>query len=185
MAPWENILCCSELNYLPHNPRQVSYIPPTAESVKYLDFILLQGGQPASKDDPKEPLMFKDYKKHEGIVSVVRFGDVSDEHWPVRYFAAKTKEDGTLEGFVEVSEETVNSAEIQSIVGGFNKPKYDRYYGECPNHPNLEFYVQFHALDQKPMFSWEKDPKEKNKKYPREEGARRKSTQQFSSTFDF
>ncbi|KAE9364377.1 hypothetical protein N431DRAFT_355493 [Stipitochalara longipes BDJ] len=170
MAPWEKILCCSELKKLPHNPRY-SPIPPTAESLNHLEFILSQGDQYAWKDDPKTPLMLKDYKYHQGIVSVARFGDVSDEHWPVRYFAAWAKGDGTLGGFIEIDEKKVKTAEVQEILDNINKPKHDRFCGECPKHPNLEFYVRFHPLKEKPMSPWEKDPKEKNKKYPWEEGA--------------
>ncbi|PMD37583.1 hypothetical protein L207DRAFT_531860 [Hyaloscypha variabilis F] len=169
MVPWEKILCCSELDCLPHNPRY-HCIPPTAESMKHLDFILHQGDQFAEKDDSKTPLKFKDHKYHEAIISVVRFGDISDEHWPVRYFAAWSKVDGTLGGFIEIGEEKMKTAEIQEIIGDTKQSRHDRFLGQCPNHPNLEFYIRFHPLKEKPMFVWEKDPKEKNKQYPWEEG---------------
>ncbi len=174
MVPWEKILCCSELNCLPHNPRY-HCILPTAESMKHLDFILHQGDQFAEKDDSKTPLKFKDHKYHEGIVSVARFGDISDEHWPVRYFAAWSKVDGTLGGFIEIGEEKMKTAEIQEIIGDTKQSRHDRFLGQCPNHPNLEFYIRFHPLKEKPIFVWEKDPKEKNKQYPGEEGRIRKS----------
>jgi hypothetical protein len=63
----------------------------------------------------------------------------------------------------------VIKAAIGTITGDMDQHKHDRFYGECPNHPNLEFYARFCSLKETPIFLLEKDPKEKNKKYPWEE----------------
>ncbi|KAH8781712.1 hypothetical protein BGZ57DRAFT_297134 [Hyaloscypha finlandica] len=173
---WENVLCCSGLQYLPHDPKYKN-APPSPESVNHLDLILKLGGSlPWDKDDPVTPLLLKEDHYHEGIISVARFGEPSDKHVPVRFFAAWAVGDGTLGGFAEIDKEKIDLAQEQGILEHANLPKNDRFYGKCPKHPKLEFYVRFHPLKEKPMFKWEKDPKEKGKKYPWKEGETGKST---------
>ncbi|PMD52898.1 uncharacterized protein K444DRAFT_635831 [Hyaloscypha bicolor E] len=167
---WENVLCCSGLQYLPHGPKYKN-APPSAESISHLDLILKLGGSlPWDKDDPVTHLLLKEDHYHEGIVSVARFGEPSDKHVPVRFFAAWAVGDGTLDGFAEIDKEKIDLMQEQGILEHANLPKNDRFYGKCPKHPKLEFYVRFHPLKEKPMFEWEKDPKERGKKYPWKEG---------------
>jgi hypothetical protein len=160
MAPWHTILCCSELRYLPHNPRYRG-VPPTADSTKHLDFLVRQGAEFPRKDDPKTPLILKDY--HEGIISVARMGDPGNEHWPVRYFTAWVEGDQTLGGFIEIDEEKVEIAEAQEILEERDLPKTDRFYGECPNHPALEFYLRYHPLRENLTVLREKEEEEKRR----------------------
>ncbi|KAN0119403.1 hypothetical protein V8E51_001611 [Hyaloscypha variabilis] len=68
---------------------------------------------------------------------------------------------------IEVKHNVIKAA-IGTITGDMDQHKHDRFYGECPNHPNLEFYARFCSLKETPIFLLEKDPKEKNK-YPWEE----------------
>lgn len=93
------------------------------------------------------PLALENY--HEGIISVVRIGDPTDQHWPVRWFAAWTNNDQTLGGFVELEHEKVEMAKFEEILENPMSSKIDCYFGECPNQPNLEFYVQYHPLQPK------------------------------------
>jgi hypothetical protein len=43
-------------------------------------------------------------------------------------------------------------AKFEEILENPMSSKLDCYFGECPNHPNLEFYVQYHSLQPKPQW---------------------------------
>jgi hypothetical protein len=90
-------------------------------------------------------------------------GDLGDEHWPVRYFTVWVESDQTLGGFIEIDDEKVEIAEAQETLEERGLPKADRFYGECPNHPALEFYVRYHPLREKPAVIRENEEEEKRR----------------------
>lgn len=130
--------------------------------------------QHARMADQKESLIFKKPLSPAGLVSVARFGDISYEHVPVRWFTALQNDKEVLEDFEEIGAEKVESLEIISMVAPLRKT-VDMQWGNCPHHPNLMFYARFHALVGESKFSWEKDPKKWNKNYPWQKGAIYKS----------
>jgi len=140
------ILCCPGLQRIPQQPR-FSSKPHTLDSSKHLDFLLQQSSQLPRQNNLQLPLALENY--HEGIISVVRIGDPTDQHWPVRWFAAWTNNNQTLGDFVELEHEKVEMAKFEEILENSMSSKIDCYFGECPNYPNLEFYVQYHPLQLK------------------------------------
>ncbi len=165
MAPskLQVILCCSSLKSLPTDSRSTS-TPPTADSARHLDFLCQQSGQLPRQDNSQLPLTLENY--HQGVISVVRTGDITEEHWPTSWYAAWANDDQTLRGFIEIQKAKVDWAEFEGILENSMLPKIECYYGQCPNHPNLEFYAQYPPLRLKPQW---RDPSVKIEKSEHDE----------------
>jgi hypothetical protein len=141
-APWVTILCCDRLKQQPADPK-VKSLPPTPQSEKHIEFLIAQGSQIPKQENPTLRLTRKNY--HQGFLSVMRTGEILDSQWPLKYFAAWAKEDNTLGGFIEIDESKVKAAQGVTV-RNLLLPKVERYLGECPQHPNLEYYVRYHPF---------------------------------------
>jgi hypothetical protein len=71
-----------------------------------------------------------------------------------------------LRGFIEIQKAKVDWAEFEGILENSMLPKIECYYGQCPNHPNLEFYAQYPPLRLKPQW---RDPSVKIEKSEHDE----------------
>jgi hypothetical protein len=92
----------------------------------------------------------------DAILSVARFGDTADVHWPVRYFAVSALADETMQGsIIEIDEKKVQAAEAQGILENRDASMVGCWFGDCPEHPDLQFYIRYRPLREKPLFSLE------------------------------